>query len=793
MGFLGADRAERRRRRAQRLQTGGRANGCRSLRIEALETRHLLSATLLGDAVPYLATITPSGVAPLATSGPTGYSPAQIRQMYGFDSIAFGNGAIVANGAGTTVAIVDAYDNPNIANDLHQFSVQFGLPDAVFTKVNQSGGSTLPAANAGWASEIALDVEWVHAIAPQASILLVEAASSSLNNLMAAVNYARHAVGVVAVSMSWGGSEFSGETSYDSYFTTPSGHGGVTFVAASGDTGAPVSFPSISKNVLSVGGTTLSLVNGVVSEIAWSGSGGGISSVESQPSYQNAVVTQSTRFRTNPDVAYDANPSTGFSVYDSYNNPSSWPWSQYGGTSAAAPQWAALVAIADQGRALAGMGALDGATQTLPMLYAMPQRDFRDVQSGTSAGVPRYSAAAGYDLVTGRGSPLANLVVGDLIASTSTTVVSQVDTPGLYRSDASVFYLRGSNTAGYADTSFSVTTGAAATLVPLAGDWTGSGIATVGLYDEATSTFYLKDGNSGGNANTVFTFNPTGTSGSLIPVAGDWNGDGITTIGVYDPTTSTFYLKNSDAGGSADISFLYGPAGAGWLPVAGDWNGSGQTTIGLYNPATSVFYLRDSNTSGYANLAFSYGPAGGGWLPLAGDWTGNGTSTIGLYAPAASTFYLRNTNTSGYANIDFAYGAAGAGWKPIVGNWGLAASQVQKPAISVGSPLQATMAQLVVWAREPANASNALTTTFARNVEPDMPNQSIGERREVRSAFRYSAIHADAALREMTWMDADSCAGRDDGSAELAADTMIGQRFCEVAQSELSDAALTLL
>src|SRR6185369_16041223 len=128
--------------------------------------------------------------------------------------------------------------------------------------VNQTGGSTLPAANRGWATEIALDVEWAHAIAPGASILLVEANSSSLNDLNAAVNYARNQSGVVAVSMSYGAGEFSGETSYDSYYTTPSGHAGVTFVAASGDNGAPASYPSVSPRVVSVGGTALNLGSG---------------------------------------------------------------------------------------------------------------------------------------------------------------------------------------------------------------------------------------------------------------------------------------------------------------------------------------------------------------------------------------------------------------------------------------------------------------------------------------------------------------------------------------------------
>ncbi len=305
-----------------------RAGRCRRLRFEPLEIRSLLSVSALGEAVPYyVAPTNGNGVVPLSTAAPTGYSPSQIRHAYGFDQITFNNGTVVGDGSGTTIAIVDAYDDPRIANDLHQFDLYYGLPDPVFTKVNENGGTTYPAANAGWITEIALDVEWAHAIAPLANILLVEASSASFSDLLTAVNYARNAAGVVAVSMSWGGGDFSGENSYDGYFTTPSGHGGVTFVAATGDTGAPIGYPAISPNVLAVGGTTLSLGAGgsYLSESGWSGSGGGLSAYEAEPAYQRSVVTQTSTFRANPDVAYDANPNTGFSVYDSYNNPVSAP------------------------------------------------------------------------------------------------------------------------------------------------------------------------------------------------------------------------------------------------------------------------------------------------------------------------------------------------------------------------------------------------------------------------------------------------------------------------------------
>lgn len=390
--------------------------------MEILELRQVLSADPTGFAVPeYVVVDNLVDASPLATSGPTGLTPQQIRHAYGFDQVSF-NG-IVGDGTGTTIAIVDAYDDPNIASDLHQFNLKFGLQDSGFTKVNQNGGTTMPAANKGWATEIALDVEWAHAIAPGANILLVEANSSSMSDLMTAVDYARRASGVVVVSMSWGGGEFGSETFYDSYFTTSAGHAGVSFFVSSGDDGAPVSYPAASPNVVSVGGTTLNLSGGnYVSETAWSGSGGGISSYENEPTYQKSIVTQSTTRRTNPDVSYDANPSTGFSVYDSYGSGTTTaPWSKIGGTSASAPQWAALVAIVDQGRALNGKSSLDGATQLLPAIYQLSTADFHDVTSGSSNGTPTYTAAAGYDLVTGRGSPIANLVIRDLVGSSTTT------------------------------------------------------------------------------------------------------------------------------------------------------------------------------------------------------------------------------------------------------------------------------------------------------------------------------------------------------------------------------------
>src|SRR5579884_248884 len=390
-----------------------------SLSLESLEKRELLTT-----AVPLVLNQTQQTAVPLSAPGSTGYTPSQISKAYGFDQIYFNNGTIKGDGRGQTIAIVSAYDDPNILSDLNAFSVQFGLPTASLSVLNQTGGYILPEADptGSWATEDALDVEWAHAMAPGASLVLVEANSDNISDLLAAARTAADMPSVSVVSMSWGNAEFPNEINYDSYFTTPAGHTGVTFVAASGDSGAPPIYPAVSPNVLAVGGTTLTLDSqgNYVSETGWSGSGGGISAYEPQPSYQQNVVSQSSTQRTNPDVAYDADSATGFAVYDSYQDSAgTGPWIVTAGTSAGAPQWSALVAIANQGRALAGEATLDGPSQTLPLIYQMPGSFFHDIITGSSTGKPSYSAGPGYDLVTGRGSPRANQVVPYLVGSTT--------------------------------------------------------------------------------------------------------------------------------------------------------------------------------------------------------------------------------------------------------------------------------------------------------------------------------------------------------------------------------------
>jgi subtilase family serine protease len=357
-------------------------------------------------------------LAPLDGYGYAVYTPAQVRAAYGFSSLPY-------DGTGQTIAIVAVSDDPYIASDLSMFDRAFGLPGQTpasvsqfFTKVNEYGqAANYPPANALWDAEIALDVEWTHAIAPGAHILLVEAAPTSGYDLLNALNTARTTPGVSVVSMSWGTTEFSTETYFDSLFTTPAGHlggngqpGGITFVAAAGDSGAwnGPDWPSVSPNVLAVGGTNLSIYGYTYAgETAWSGGGGGVSQYTARPSWQAGV--QSSNFRTTPDVSYNANPYTGFYLYSTIT-----PWAGYqgwlavGGTSAGAPQWSGLIALADQARAQVGRPSLDGAQA---VLYSLPRSDFHDITSGFNG----YSATVGYDLATGLGSPYANRIVPDLL------------------------------------------------------------------------------------------------------------------------------------------------------------------------------------------------------------------------------------------------------------------------------------------------------------------------------------------------------------------------------------------
>jgi len=471
-------------------------NATPSFLVEQLEDRRLLSATfgtttaLLEASIPTGWKVTPaidplySGHPAAGDTAPTGLSPNQIRGAYGLGGYTSGVpangisfGGIQGDGCGQTIAIVDVYDDPYAASDLNAFSTHYGLPtlggagQPTFQKLNQSGGTTLPgtdpagptSSGADWEQEESLDIEWAHVMAPLANIILFEASDPNTGPFTA-VQTAANTPGVVAVSMSWSGAEFSGETSTDALFTTPLGHvggsssvggtgltGGVTFLAATGDYGAYApgtmtitpQYPAASSNVVAVGGTQLTVGGSdpnytYGSETGWGcgtlsgllgGGGGGISAYESQPAWQNSTVSAfSTTNRTYPDVATDASSNSGVSLYDSWDNGNTTPWMEVGGTSLACPLWAGVIAVADEGRAIAGMGSLDGPSQTLPALYKLPAGDFHDITSGSNGPAPTYVAKAGYDLITGIGSPVGNLLAPALASLTQTATSTAVTT-----------------------------------------------------------------------------------------------------------------------------------------------------------------------------------------------------------------------------------------------------------------------------------------------------------------------------------------------------------------------------
>jgi kumamolisin len=343
------------------------------------------------------------GAVPEASGPPfTGYfyeTPASLACIYKLvasaDADCNPNNPNIANpaGGGRTIAIVDAYHYPTAASDLAAFSAQFGLPQANLQVVFADGRQ--PPINADWNIEEALDIQWAHAMAPQAKIFLVEAASTSYSSLLNAVSVARNLVlsaGGGEVSMSWGGSEFSAETSYDAYFKQP----GTIYFAASGDSPGVI-WPAASPYVVSVGGTSISrnpTTGAFQQQLAWQAGGGGPSLYEPLPSFQSGVEGIPQTRRATPDVSADADPSTGVWVYVSPY------WYIVGGTSVAAPVWAGIVNAA---------GRFSPASQNeLTTLYANPG-DLSDVVRGSCGPNEGYMAVEGWDFCTGLGSPAGYL------------------------------------------------------------------------------------------------------------------------------------------------------------------------------------------------------------------------------------------------------------------------------------------------------------------------------------------------------------------------------------------------
>lgn len=322
------------------------------------------------------------GASPM--TAPSGYGPSDLRTAYGLATASAGNGA------GKTIAIVDAYGYPTAESDLQVYRSQYGLPTCTVGNgclkiVNQTGGSVAPRSDNGWDQEQALDLDMASAICPNCKILLVQANSSSFANLSAAVDYAAGVAGVVAISNSYGGAEYSSETADQSHYNNPTQRG-IAVTVSSGDNGYGVQFPAAASNVTAVGGTHLVLGS---AETAWSGAGSGCSAYIGKPSWQKDT---GCAHRTVADVSAVADPNTGVAVYGP--NRSHSQWMVFGGTSVAAPL-------------IAGVYAISGSVVPTATTYtnAAALHDVTSGSNGSCGGTYLCTAGPGYDGPTGLGTP----------------------------------------------------------------------------------------------------------------------------------------------------------------------------------------------------------------------------------------------------------------------------------------------------------------------------------------------------------------------------------------------------
>lgn len=542
--------------------------------LAGLSTRHLTLQAIsraqlgLGDGVVQDGNSQPAG------SVVTTYNPSQIRAAYGLPALPASGATPTTQqaaqmGAGQTIYLVDAYDDPNIAAELAAFNQYFALPactsiafgtntslpltaagtsgcsfGVAFATANGGLSATRPSYNSGWAGEIALDVEWAHATAPLARIVLVEAPDAS--SLTGAVVLA-NAMGPGVVSMSWGSSEGGYTASYDSYFSAS----GMTYLASAGDNGAAVSWPAVSPHVIAVGGTTLGWSgSGTRSESAWSGTGGGVSAYTALPSYQNSSVPGlvSTHYRNVTDVSFNADPMSGQFVAQIPPGSTAVSWGAYGGTSVSAPQWAGILASANALRTAQQKSVLG---QPHALLYGLSASassyagNFLDVTQGSDGSCSTCSAKTAYDLPTGLGTPNVGSLLTTLSSGTSTTVqapsvtgASETGTAGIALSftvqvsaaDAVSYALTG------APSGMSVSkAGVVSWASPVAGNYavvltatdTVNGTSGHGSYQvqiAAAKPPVVAGGSETGNAGTPLAFTATATTTDGGPVSWSLSG-----------------------------------------------------------------------------------------------------------------------------------------------------------------------------------------------------------------------------------------------------------------------------
>jgi hypothetical protein len=461
-----------------------------------------------------------------AASVPAGFGPADLQAAY----------HAPPGGAGQTVAIVDANDDPNAESDLAMYRSTFGLPpcttaNGCFRKVGQTGGTSYPTADHGWAEEISLDLDMVSALCSQCHILLVEANSANVSDLGASVNEAV-ALGANAVSNSYGMNETGLETFFDSYYDHP----GVAITASSGDSGYGVEYPAASPSVVAVGGTTLTRNSSGFTETAWSRSGSGCSQYESKPSWQTDPGCAN---RTVADVSAVADPATGVAVNDTYGDPG---FEVFGGTSVSSPIIASFYALANNSPSSGELG-------SYPYLHPGSLNDVEGGSNGTCSPAYLCTAGPGYDGPTGLGTPNTAAAfspstppANDFSISASPTVASVV------QGSSTSSTINTAITVGASQTVTLTTTGApagvSASLSPASITSGSSSTLTLAVAATTTPGTYpiTITGTGATTHSTTFTLTVTGAPGS-----------GGITNGGFESGNLSSWAKNGTAsvGGSA--------------------------------------------------------------------------------------------------------------------------------------------------------------------------------------------------------------------------------------------------
>ena len=548
--------------------------------LAGLATARLTPARLAGALRERAAAAGDGSAGPAVVA--TVYSPAQIRAAYGLPPLSDASAADL--GAGQTIYIVDAHDHPNAFADLAAFSAAFGLPGCARVPLAASavsppapaaagctfsvaytdhGGQLLksaPTYDAEWAAEIALDVEWAHAIAPLARLVLIEVPSDNSSQLLGGVALANR-MGPGVVSMSFGAPEGTWARATDAVFAAP----GMTYVAAAGDAGAQVLWPAVSPKVFAVGGTSLQW-NGLEArhEAAWAKSGGGVSVVEPLPVWQSGVALPGVgpaRMRAVADVAFNADPATGQYVALTARGAARTTWNSFGGTSIGAPQWAGLVAVANARRAAIGKktlgdfhAALYQAIANSPVPHAASFADVVDGRDGACAGCV---AAAGYDTITGWGTPNAGVLLAALASDAADGVAPVVPggafsarTDRAFAASLAVVAPAGVTTAyALAGAPAGLAVDAAGTLhwaAPVAGSYAFTATATtsLGLSASARYTLSIVKVNHAPTLASGIVAAPPGVALRLVLAGGDVDGDALT----YTMTGAPRGLVLSSAG-----------------------------------------------------------------------------------------------------------------------------------------------------------------------------------------------------------------------------------------------------